>query len=472
MFFNAGVVCFLLLTILLQSLKLDSEATAQKADLTASWNALQQRQWHPQRGDFTIVPQNSVPSTEDLEGSEVTPSDSTYHNGFFTRPEGIWREWRLLQISELESVWGMIEYNSSHLQNLRSLLRVEVAFREKQEYQTDIGTYLKIPLTSVEGDLIGWVDLKPFDYAQPKSAGALFHLTAVALILVTLTITLLAYVWFVHPISKLLKALESEKADELESNQSLTGEMKQLTQLISQSMRQKERLRKEIERRDVAETALKKREIQLTRLIEERERLNRDLHDEIIQSLFALGLRMESARTDSENSQASSDWNPVLFSCRDQVNEVIRKLRHYLESPGQFVRVSESLKEQIEEIIASFGENNRFTIRVEIPDALEEVLTAGLRHEILALISEGVSNSIRHGQPNVIKIHARLENNNDLHLEITDDGKGCEKRQMCGGRGLLNMRNRILDLKGHLNLDSQPNCGFQIRAVIPLKKPL
>ena len=351
---------------------------AQKRDLMASWEKFQQHQWNPDTGNYALVPDNEAPfaSPDAIDGD--TLSDST----FFSKKDGKWLEWRQLLNNREEPFWGVVVYNEKYLQHLETLLRLEISFRKAvdKKAETDARAAISIPLNSREKEPIGFLRISSFKYAQPQSAGPLFHLTAAALILVTVTITLLTYVWFVHPVNRLLKALETEKPDVLESDRGATGEMRKLTHLISESLNQKQRLRKEITRRDIAETELKKREVELTRLIDQRDRLNRDLHDEIIQSLFALGLHMESLRPVLNNAAQNKRGLTTLINCRNQVNDVIRKLRRYLEIPqGKIADDHDSLSVQINRTINSFGENHSFKVQVELSDSFETRLNSKLR---------------------------------------------------------------------------------------------
>lgn len=206
---------------------------------------------------------------------------------------------------------------------------------------------------------------------------------------------------------------------------------------------------------------------------EERQRLARELHDETVQALIALGQRIEMAQKalDKDPNRARqrlAELRLLAEEAQAEVRRFSRALRPlYLEDLG-FVPALEMLAQEVER-----QSNLLVSVRVE-----GEVrrLAPDLELTAYRIAQEGLSNVVRHAQaPNawltVVFSH------NELILRLQDDGRGFEpplnpaELAHAGHFGLMGIRERALLFGGRLEVCSKPDEGTTLEVFLPLGKP-
>ena len=202
---------------------------------------------------------------------------------------------------------------------------------------------------------------------------------------------------------------------------------------------------------------------QLRRLavLEDRERIARELHDGVIQSLFAVGMSLQATAAMAE----ASDVAVRIGSAVDELDRVIKELRNYIF--GLRSRLSASqLDDALHKLAAEFQERSGVLTIVEIdPD-----IAAGLRHhadEIVQLVREALSNVSRHARATSCRVSLLRQDENAL-LEVDDDGVGFDPSAAGGGFGLDNLKQRASLLGGGVELRSGPESGTCLRVLLPL----
>jgi signal transduction histidine kinase len=197
-------------------------------------------------------------------------------------------------------------------------------------------------------------------------------------------------------------------------------------------------------------------------LTEDRERIARDLHDSIIQDLFAVGLGLQSSR-DRVGS------NPELVTARIddavvRLDETIRSLRSYIFDLRAQV-LAPSLRRDIgalaQELAAPYG------VPVEVSVDCPPDRTAGPNDgHVFAVAKEGLSNALRHGEAQHITITIMC-GSEGITVEVTDDGTGFDPAASTDGMGLPNMAERVAVAGGELTVESTPGSGTTLRASFP-----
>lgn len=197
----------------------------------------------------------------------------------------------------------------------------------------------------------------------------------------------------------------------------------------------------------------------------ERNRIARDLHDGAIQKVYTAGLLVESAR------KLADEGNPALserlLKVENVLNDAIHDLRGYMSELQP--RPSE---ESIEKGLEKLAKDPRFHPLVDIkldldihsPDSFS---ATGVEH-VLAIVSEALSNVIRHARASKVVISTRLHNGNFI-LKIQDDGVGIPEDYEAG-YGLRNMRDRARLLNGNLSITDLGEKGTLITLEIPWKE--
>lgn len=247
------------------------------------------------------------------------------------------------------------------------------------------------------------------------------------------------------------------------------SEMNALTSLAKSSVAQGEELNRERDvRRRAQEDAQLKQQL-LTQSLDERIRLGRDLHDGIIQSLYAVGLTIESVRPLVRSNPPEADRR--LESTRAGLNETIRDVRDYITglAPENLRRggFAHALGALLPELQAS----GTAEFDLSIDGEAAALLTPDQSLQALQIAREAVSNALRHGS--ATRVSLRMHHDNDkVCLLIQDNGTGFDPtHRRDGGHGLLNMEARARQLGATLHVTSRVNEGSRVLATLPVLKP-
>jgi PAS domain S-box-containing protein len=223
----------------------------------------------------------------------------------------------------------------------------------------------------------------------------------------------------------------------------------------------------DITERRRAEDALRESEGRLRQSLEERVRIGRDLHDGIIQSIYAVGLGLgECRRAIRENPAAAEDKLGHLIA---DLNGVIREVRQFIEGLEPDTLSGSEFKTALEDLTRRLAGERSSCVTVTVDTAVADGLTAKQSANLLQMAGEAVSNSLRHGRASRIQVHLAPAGSCAL-LTIMDDGGGFDPGAHRGtGKGLANLEARTQDLGGELTLESEPGRGSNVRIKVPLE---
>jgi PAS domain S-box-containing protein len=220
------------------------------------------------------------------------------------------------------------------------------------------------------------------------------------------------------------------------------------------------------ERKQAAE-ALRRSEEQLRKMLEEREQLSQDLHDNIIQTIYAIGMSLEECRYLFHEDHREADKK--LEYAVASLNRVISDVRVYIvwdkheEISGQ--QFCAKLAELAVTMESAQGIHFSLDLAVE---AAQRLTPLGAFH-ILHIVQEAMSNSLRHSKSRSGLVSLQMEGGR-VRLEIRDDGVGFNLEEAVGqGHGLQNMTARAQKLGAHLQIVSKPGLGVQILVELPLE---
>ena len=200
----------------------------------------------------------------------------------------------------------------------------------------------------------------------------------------------------------------------------------------------------------------------------EREQLSQDLHDSILQSLYAVGMQMEAAKLAGEQSHRKS---------KSHITHAIRNLNHLVADVRRFItlltqRSSTPLDfgRTLRQLATSMPATGNTTPEIEIRGAVLSMLTPFQEQQLLNIAREALSNSARHAQATRRWVKLGLTED-AIHLEIGDDGIGfTAHRTLHHGHGLANMATRAKTLRGRFSLDTARGNGTRITVEIPIEK--
>lgn len=208
------------------------------------------------------------------------------------------------------------------------------------------------------------------------------------------------------------------------------------------------------------ELALSRIDEQRLVLADERERIARDLHDHVIQSLFAIGLTLQSAVGDP-----TSKTGAKIASQVDAIDATIRQIRqaiYRLSAPS--TADAYSLRARINTLVRQTLEGEGLDSRLEFSGPVDTLVDTSLGDEVAAVIREALSNAVRHAQARVVTVSIAVRGA-QVVITVTDDGRGIQQ----GGRrsGLENLRARAIERGGVFAVGAAAPRGTQVRWAVP-----
>lgn len=216
-----------------------------------------------------------------------------------------------------------------------------------------------------------------------------------------------------------------------------------------------------------AEEALRRSELDVRQAFEERERLSQDLHDNLLQSLYAIGMGLEI--TKQRIKRISQTNAKRLEESVGQLNAVIREVREFIPRMHASTSRPGSTADALQSLAGSFVSTGAGHIALTIdPDAASQLTPEESAH-VIAIAKEALSNSIRHTRAANRSLTLKLHRGS-VRLEVTDDGEGFQlHRKDRLGMGIQNMRARAAKLDARLAIRTSPGKGT--RLTLDLRQP-
>jgi len=200
---------------------------------------------------------------------------------------------------------------------------------------------------------------------------------------------------------------------------------------------------------------------------QERQRLARDLHDSVTQSLFGLHLMARGLK-----ASVPEPLKPQLAELEDLAGGVLREMRVLLDqlrnaAGEETLDLTEAIQLQCDELAHRTGPEGGplLTVRVDAPPSL--ILPSALADEALWIIREALQNILKHSGSRTARLIVTRDT--ALHVTIADDGTGFDESATPSGHyGLRGMRERALALGGEFQVQSAPGRGTTLTFRLPL----
>jgi signal transduction histidine kinase len=209
------------------------------------------------------------------------------------------------------------------------------------------------------------------------------------------------------------------------------------------------------------ETERKGRALQRLQVIEERERIGKELHDGVIQSLFAVGMSLQGLASSTVDAEVAGRLGAAV----EDVDGAIRDLRNYIFGLRPGILADRQLDQALKEMATEFGARTGVVTVVDV-DGEAASLLASRAGDVVQLAREALSNVSRHAEATTCRISLR-RGDGGVVLEIDDDGRGFDTETTSWGMGLRNLRERAESLGGGLDVDSTSGEGTTVRATLP-----
>jgi signal transduction histidine kinase len=204
----------------------------------------------------------------------------------------------------------------------------------------------------------------------------------------------------------------------------------------------------------LASTQRRMRELDV---LTDRDRIARDLHDHVIQRLFAVGLALQGAIPRASPVEVQQR----LTDSVDDLQSVIQKIRTSIFDLHGATETTR-LRRRLDEAVAQFAAADvRVTVQFIGPLS---VVDATLADHAEAVVREAVSNAVRHAEATTLNIRVKVED--ELTIEVSDNGRGMISP--ANESGLRNLRQRAEDVGGEFTVGTAPGGGTALRWSAPL----
>ena len=201
-------------------------------------------------------------------------------------------------------------------------------------------------------------------------------------------------------------------------------------------------------------------------VLEERERIGMDLHDGIIQSIYGVGLSLESALHSFEEDP--EDAKSRVHHSIESLNQAIRDLRAYILDLRPRQMGSEGLMSGLNRLITEFRANTLAAVQLTGTDSELQDLPQPRSMALFHICQEALANIAKHAKAKQVDI-SLWSTEERLLMEIHDNGRGFEMETMNAviGHGLANMQTRARSVGGDVDISSVVGEGTTVLAWVP-----
>jgi signal transduction histidine kinase len=200
--------------------------------------------------------------------------------------------------------------------------------------------------------------------------------------------------------------------------------------------------------------------------MEERQRLARELHDSVTQSLYSLTLLAEASR----RTASSGDTEKVIGNITrlgETAQQALKEMRLLVYELRPLALEQAGLAAALQNRLDAV--EKRAGVEAQLRVSLEADLPPHIENGLYRIAQEALNNSLKHAEATKVFVSLKMQEGN-VELEIADNGKGfdMEAIQDQGGMGMVSIRERVQALHGEYSITSKPNEGTQVWVRVPL----
>jgi len=202
-------------------------------------------------------------------------------------------------------------------------------------------------------------------------------------------------------------------------------------------------------------------------LLQDRQRIARDLHDGVVQSIYSAGLQLEVASTMARQSE-EQEVPVIIRRVVNQLNDVMGDVRKYIFKLGPARAGEIEFDEYLQNMVREFTASGHVSARIEVEGERRE-LSPGQKQNIAFVVHECLSNIVRHASAANVELKLLFEENS-LAINIVDDGVGIADNHGEGrkqGNGLRSMAERAASMSGELTIKANIRGGTAVHLRIP-----
>ncbi len=198
-------------------------------------------------------------------------------------------------------------------------------------------------------------------------------------------------------------------------------------------------------------------------LLEDRERIARDLHDTVIQRLFAAGLALQGTAARIENPEVAERLGHTV----DDLDETVRHIRTTIFELQRQRAPGRSVRREVLDLVAEAGDALGFDPIVRFDGPVDSALGHDVADHLLATTQESLSNVVRHARSPSLEVTVAVTDD-ELFLVVLDQGVGMPEVPG-SGMGLANLRSRAEELGGGLSIEAVPGGGTRLQWRVSLE---
>ena len=195
-------------------------------------------------------------------------------------------------------------------------------------------------------------------------------------------------------------------------------------------------------------------------VLEDRERIARDLHDVVIQRLFATGMQLQGV---AARQQLRPDTAKRINAAVDDLDATIRDIRRSifeLRTPA-----GTTLRTELGDAVAAAATTLGFRPALDVSGPVDSAVPDDIVPELVAVVREALSNAARHAHASAVRVSLRAAEG-EVILRVADDGLGIDPSVARGG--IVNMGERAGDLGGTFTIGPGPAGGTEVTWRVPI----
>lgn len=364
-------------------------------------------------------------------------------------------------------------WSEAHLETLGKLVGGQLRLMESEGRETgESETTMRLwrPLASMDGRAVRWLELK-YDVAMwaqvlRNDRSELWVFAGSGLLMFAfLSAALVA--WVLKPLGLIDLSLARDDVGVLQPllRRGVSAELARVARMIEASAAQKAVLCREVVERRKVEQALRDRDAEVQRAYANLAELGRNLHDSVIQSLYATGMGLSSVaklcRTRPVEAVAR------LEQAQQTLNETIAEVRRFIAGMEPEALKDRTFRQAVEELVNRMRAVYPCAATIDVADGDAQLLTLPVQAHALQIAREALSNALRHGAAKHVRIGLEREDGR-LAFTVEDDGRGFDPANLLKpGLGLTNIDERAREIGGRLTVSSTPGKGTIVKLTLP-----
>lgn len=205
-----------------------------------------------------------------------------------------------------------------------------------------------------------------------------------------------------------------------------------------------------------------------TAVIEERNRMAREIHDTLAQGFTGIVVQLEAAEDVLlDEPQASLKH---LDRARTLAKESLVEARRSVQNLRPQMLENSNFIEALEKTLQKLTPSTLVRSEVKVIGNFHPLPTQ-IEDELLRIVQEAATNALKHAKPSKITVWLDFTNEEQLIMRVEDNGRGFDPAQPSAGFGLTSMRERAMKINGRINVNMRIEGGTEVRCVVPLSRP-